>query len=65
MGMKRLNRQELTEAVVSLQGQSRVLLDIINLYVEYKGDKEEFENFLKAYTGKEKVRVGKETHEKD
>ena len=45
---KGLNTNELNKAVLSLQAQSKVLLDILNLYIEYSGDKEEFEGFLQA-----------------
>ena len=57
MKNKDLNVNELNKAVVSLQAQSQVLLDIINLYIEYGGNKEEFEGFLRAKHSIDKNKV--------
>ena len=47
MNLKKLNRQELTETVNRLQNQNNALLQLINMDIEFNGNKDEFSEFLK------------------
>ena len=52
MNLKKLNRQELTETVNRLQNQNNALLQLINMYIEFNGNKDEFSEFLKKRAAK-------------
>ena len=50
--MQKLTTKQLTEVVNKQQNQIQSLLSIINAYIDFKGDREEFGTLLKEKYGK-------------
>ena len=50
--MEKLTTKQLTNIVNTQHGQIQSLIGLINAYIEFKGDREEFGNELKEKYGK-------------
>ena len=50
--MQKLTTKQLTEVVNTQQNQIQSLLSIINAYIDFKGDREQFGTLLKEKYGK-------------
>ena len=52
--MEKLNTKQLTKVVNAQHAHIQSLMGLINAYIEFKGDREEFGNILKEKYGKSK-----------